>query len=136
MARGRYIVRANLCVAPRKTRLVSVEFDGRFVLATFEADAKIAEGVCEIDQNLRHALGMVGQRSYGYTVELRPQPGRAYLAALVRPRHLCLSLHQPNWTDSEKAVCILHPKSITVLGIAEGEQVEIECARRAPASGP
>ncbi|HEU4543222.1 MAG TPA: gamma-glutamylcyclotransferase family protein [Jiangellaceae bacterium] len=129
---GRYIVRANprLFGDSRGARLVSVEFDGRTTVAAFAAAAEVQEGSCEIDQNLRHALGMIGQNCYGYTVTLRPEVGGRVRPTLVKPRNLCLKVRQTNWTDSEKRVCILHPKNIVMLGIKEGEQVEIESSTR------
>jgi hypothetical protein len=129
---GHYIVRANpgAVIGSSKARLVSVEFNGRITTARLQSVPELPDRLCEMDQNLRHALGMIGQNSYGYTVVLRAQSSRNILPAVVAPRTLCLKIHQTNWTDSEKRICILHHRNIAMLGIKEGEQIEIECSTR------
>lgn len=125
-SKGRYIVRAH----PRdvRTETVLIKFDGRLASAVLESTADISPGFCEIDQNLRHALGMTGKNSYGYTVELIPARHRRLTIPAMRTRQLHMQVGQTNWSDSEKRICVLHPRNLALLGIKEGEHVRIEVA--------
>ncbi|EMD21916.1 gamma-glutamylcyclotransferase family protein [Amycolatopsis azurea] len=123
---GHYLVRVHpRTLGKVKSRLVTVEFDGRVTVAALDITEEVAERSCEIDQNLRHALGMIGQNCYGYTVGIHPLSGMRNRVDLVRPRSLTLLVHQTNWIDSEKRICVLHERSLALLGIKEGEHVEI-----------
>lgn len=127
---GRYLVRGNpeALGIPKRSRQVVVEFNGKVTVASFDPCDEIDKDACEMDQNLRHALGMAGQKCYGQTVTIRKFERNRVLPALVQPRNLCLKVRQTNWTESEKRICILHPKNIALLGLEEGEYVEIECS--------
>ncbi|MFI6168856.1 gamma-glutamylcyclotransferase family protein [Nocardia sp. NPDC051052] len=129
-AHGRYLIRANPSAVdlPRNARRVLVEFDGKTTVANFDPSADIPDNVCEMDQNLRHALGMSGRDGYGQTVTLRAIKRRRIPRYLVESRNLCLRVQPTNWNDSEKRICILHPKNIVLLGLEEGEHVEVECS--------
>ncbi|WP_330249820.1 gamma-glutamylcyclotransferase [Nocardia sp. NBC_00565] len=129
-SRGRYLIRANPASLglPKNTKRVMVEFDGKATVASFDACAEVPDGICEMDQNLRHAFGITGQKCYGQAVMIRSVKRKRVMPALVEPRNLCLTVRQTNWTDSEKRICVLHPKNIVLLGLEEGEHVEIECS--------
>ncbi|MEU7789710.1 gamma-glutamylcyclotransferase family protein [Amycolatopsis sp. NPDC049159] len=131
-SRGRCIVRASPRSVPgyAKGSLVSVTFDRKVSIASLHVSPEIPEGLCEIDQNLRHALGMVGQNCYGYTADLQVHHKARLQSTLARPRNLCLKVRQTNWMDSEKRICILHPYYISMIGVNEGDHVEIECSTR------
>ncbi|MFI7119547.1 gamma-glutamylcyclotransferase family protein [Amycolatopsis sp. NPDC049868] len=123
---GHYLVRVNpRTLGKVKSRLATVEFDGRVTVAALDSAEEVAENSCEMDQNLRHALGMIGQNCYGYTAVVHPLSGVRNRVDLVRPRSLTLLVHQTNWIDSEKRICVLHERSLALLGIKEGEHVEI-----------
>ncbi|MER6665516.1 gamma-glutamylcyclotransferase family protein [Amycolatopsis japonica] len=125
-AGGHYLVRVNpRTLGTTKSGLATVEFDGRVTVAALDVTEEVAEHSCEMDQNLRHALGMIGQNCYGYTVSVQPLSGMRNRVDLVRPRSLTLLVHQTNWIDSEKRICVLHERSLALLGIKEGEHVEI-----------
>jgi hypothetical protein len=124
---------------PKLGRFCVVVTDGgsreHACIAKVRFDDAVPAGQCALDSNVRHALGLEA----GMRVTLRPVSrrwlragplplARTYgvgLGFLIRPRSLTLPVHQPDWLDSEKNICVLHSRSIRLLGLAEGEFVRI-----------
>lgn len=104
-------------------------------IARVRFDDSVPAGRCALDSNIRHALDL----DAGMDLTLRPvskrwiRVGRLPLAKtygiglgfLIRPRSLTLPVHQPDWLDSEKNICVLHSRSIRLLGLVEGEFVRV-----------
>ena len=93
--------------------------------------------VCEVDQNVRHAVGIIGDEGYGATVMLHRvvAPRFRFARPLIKPRMLYLRLQRPRWMDSEKSICVLHENNIRMLGLSEGDYVDVYFAAEIPASG-
>jgi gamma-glutamylcyclotransferase (GGCT)/AIG2-like uncharacterized protein YtfP len=80
-------------------------------------------GTCQLDQSVRHALGMPGRESYGSHVDLVPVSRRRKVFVRIWPRELTLQAWPSSWLDSEKKIVVLHPNVIRLLGLVEGEVV-------------
>ena len=89
--------------------------------------AAMAHDTCEVDQNVRHALGILGYESYGATVTLHPVAASRFrfVRPLIQPRMLFLRLQRPRWMDSEKSICVIHEKNIRLLGLTEGDYIDV-----------
>jgi gamma-glutamylcyclotransferase len=107
-----------------------VAWQGRAVVAKVMPTDDIDEG-CQLDQTLRESLHFPGRASYGHKVTIHPLKRRIVDSPLLRPRSLVLPVFPPAWLDSEKNLCILHPRNIAQLGLVEGEYVNIICVVRA-----
>lgn len=130
--RGRYIIRMNTDTASnfKAKREAAIEFQDKIAVADVQIDNAVPLGQCEIDQNLRHTLGIHGLDTYGHVVKLNPLESSQRLFRILQPRTLSLSVYRTNWSDSEKRICILHPKNLSLLGLKEGEHVTMEYAHR------
>lgn len=108
-------------------RLAAVRHGTLVCIAKVNRVAGIPASACEVDQNVRHVLGIVGYESYGATVTLhRVDAHRSrFVRPLIQPRTLFLRLQRPRWMDSEKSICVLHEKNIRLLGLSEGEYVDV-----------
>lgn len=87
--------------------------------------------VCQLNQNIRHALGIIGRETYGATVSVHPVGQPVRRLPLVMPRSLCLPLYRPSWLDSEKNIVVLHPRAIQLLGLYPGDYARLRVAVRA-----
>jgi hypothetical protein len=108
-------------------RLAAVRHGARVCTAKVHRIPGIAPDACEVDQNVRHALGIVGYETYGATVTLHPvgAPRFRLVRPLIQPRMLFLRLQRPRWMDSEKSICVLHEKNIRLLGLTEGDYIDV-----------
>jgi gamma-glutamylcyclotransferase (GGCT)/AIG2-like uncharacterized protein YtfP len=109
------------------SRLAAVRRGKSVCIAGVRRVDGLSSDACEIDQNVRHALGIVGYETYGATVTLHPvvAPRFRLFRPLVRPRVLFLKLQMPRWMDSEKSICVLHENNIRLLGLSEGDYVDV-----------
>jgi hypothetical protein len=82
-----------------------------------------APGACQLDQSVRHALGMPGRESYGSHVQLVPLSRQRRIFVRIWPREFALQAWPSSWLDSEKKIVVLHPNVIRLLGLDEGEVV-------------
>jgi hypothetical protein len=94
------------------------------------------EGVCQLNQSARAALGMEGRWSYGQRLALHPLAGSLPAPALVQPRSLSLPLYRPAHTDSEKNIVVLHERNLELLGVAPGDFVRLRVAVSADRDSP
>ena len=103
-------------------RLAAVRHGMLVCSAKVRRSAEIAHDTCEVDQNVRQALGIGGYESYGATVTLHPVAASRlrFVRPLIQPRMLFLRLQRPRWMDSEKSICVIHEKNIRLLGLTEG----------------
>lgn len=126
-AKGMNLVKVSKSVAESLGlgRMAVVVHGGKACLAKVAYLDSLDHHTCHLDQSIRDVLGMPGRESYGYSVSLHPLKGRMRGVPLVSPRSLVLSLMRPSKFDSEKNICVLHPKQIDLLGLREGEYVEI-----------
>jgi hypothetical protein len=108
-------------------RLAAVRHGTLTCIAKVNRVAGVPANACEVDQNVRHVLGIVGYESYGATVTLHrvDAPRFRFVRPLIQPRTLFLRLQRPRWMDSEKSICVLHEKNIRLLGLSEGEYVDV-----------
>jgi hypothetical protein len=108
--------------------LAVVEVGERRCVVRVLIDDDLAAEYCRLDQNVRDALGVPGQLTYGATAFLHPCADRTSRWSLVRPRFLVLPVTVPARLDSEKNIAILHPKNIGLLGLHEGDYVRLRTA--------
>jgi gamma-glutamylcyclotransferase (GGCT)/AIG2-like uncharacterized protein YtfP len=87
-ARGIGLARIHPDDAEDLSGPVAVVLHERAVVAELCTDADCSPGQIELDQGLRHALGMPGRESYGFDVALAKLSGRPPASRLVRPRML------------------------------------------------
>jgi hypothetical protein len=88
-----------------------------------------------MDQTLRHALGIMGQLTYGHTAEVCEAPRGALSRPTLHPRTLTLKLHQAQQIDAEKGICVMEERNLLLLGLQPGDFVDIRYARPSP-EGP
>jgi gamma-glutamylcyclotransferase (GGCT)/AIG2-like uncharacterized protein YtfP len=105
--------------------LAAVVCGEKAVLARVTALEECDPHSCELDQSARHALGMPGFEVYGGTITAAPVRRVLRDMPFVRPRAMPLQVHPPSWLDSEKQIAVLHPKTISLLGLIEGEWVRL-----------
>lgn len=109
-------------------RLAVVEVDARGCVVSVLVDDDLPPAQCRLDQNVRDALGVPGQWTYGATALLHRCADRSSRWAFVRPRFLVLPVSVPARLDSEKNIAVLHPKNIGLLGLHEGDYVRLRTA--------
>ena len=110
---------------PHHVGMKGLRLGDRAVLVDCYERPDLAEGVLAVDQNVRHALGVVGMEVYGHTMELVDVSPPVPRYRIVAPRGLVLPVHYPHWLDSEKSLVVLHPKNMALLGVKESEYVDI-----------
>jgi hypothetical protein len=93
-----------------------------------EQDRLDRSGRCRLDQNVRDALGVPGQWTYGATALLHPCADRTSPWSFIQPRFLVLPVTAPARLDSEKNIAVLHHKNIGLLGLHEGDYVRLRTA--------
>lgn len=126
-AKGRSILRVSESVAERLSlgKLAAIVYRKKACLAYVVHLNTLDDFTCQVDQNIRQALGIPGRVSYGACVSLYPVAGRELRFPLVRPRSLTLPLRRAAWIDSEKNICVLHPKNIALLGLNDGQYIKV-----------
>lgn len=126
-ARGMNLLKVSRSVAKKLGlgKLAVVVYGQKACLAKVAYLDTSQENVCQVDQSIRHALGIPGRRSYGACVSLHPVVGKELPFPFVKPRSHVLRLHRPSWLDAEKNICVLHANNIRLLGLNEGEYVKI-----------
>lgn len=129
-AQGMGLLRIPRPVARRLSlgHLVVVVYRTKACLAKVAYVDTLDDPTCQVDQNIRHALGIPGRESYGACVSLHPVVRRELTFPFIKPRSLILPLHRPSWLDSEKNICVLYANNIGLLGLNEGEYVKIRVA--------
>jgi len=133
--RGIPQVRVKAHSAPPKTSTyVRVSFGHRSTIGRQVRDAQLHEGNCGLDQSLRQALGIAGQKVYGHTVTVEALRDGPRPRDTIGARSLVLGLHQARVADCEKRLCVLHPRNMTLLGCAEGDFVTLFRTSNAPES--
>ena len=126
-AKGKGLLKVSRSVA-KKLQLVNfaaVVYGRKACLAKVAHLDTLYDHTCQVDQNIRHAIGIPSRESYGFHVYLHPVVGTELTFPFVKPRWLNLPLHRPSWLDSEKNICVLHTNNIRLLGLEEGQYVEI-----------
>jgi hypothetical protein len=88
------------------------------------------QGICQLNQSVRAALGMEGRHSFGQRVALYPLDGSLDPPALIHPRPLALRLYRPARTDSEKNIVVLHEKNMQLIGVTPGDFVRLRVASK------
>ena len=109
-------------------RLAVVEVGERRCVVRVLVDDDLPTRHCRLDQNVRDAIGVVGQLTYGSTALLRPCADRVLRWSPIRPRFLVLPITVPARLDSEKSIAVLHPNNIRLLGLNEGDYVRVRTA--------
>jgi hypothetical protein len=131
-SKGMGLVKLAPAVAARERlrHLVVVRAGRNACVGKLIVDEGVQEGSIQVDQNIRHALGMYGYEMYGTTVSVHSVLGRGRRLGLplVNPRSLFLRLHRPRWMDSEKGVAVVHPSNMRLLGLSEGEYAAVSYA--------
>ena len=135
-ASGVHVVRLNPAdfTGPRRG-WAAIAVDDRSTLAHLQLSPDVARGACEVDQNLRHALEPPGAHRDVVTAQVGSIKGPVPRGTLLKPRGLHLPLHQPNWLDSEKNICVLNLSNMKLLGVEEGDYVTIVCCPQQAVSG-
>lgn len=100
----------------------------RCVVRVLIDDGLQAGEECRLDQNVRDAIGVPGQETFGATATLDPCDNRTVRWSFIRPRFLVLPVNTPARLDSEKNIAVLHPKNIRLLGLNEGDYVRLRTA--------
>lgn len=128
-ARGMGLVKINPAVKKERSlgHYAAVVYCGRPALAEVCETEECSENCCELDQSIRHALGIPGRESFGAHVTLTRVTGRrgGRWPQLIRSHTLVLPVWPPSWADSEKQIAVLHEKTIATLGLAPGEVIRI-----------
>jgi hypothetical protein len=105
----------------------AVRFGKAMAIARTVRDPRLPSDVCEVDQHLRTALGFGGQDTYGHTITVHPLKRTNIRGGLMSPRTLVLPRRNPAWVDGERGICVLHPRTISLLGLAEGQHATLAC---------
>ena len=134
-ARGMPIVRVNSRKPGGNDHLCVVEHCGNAALAVMVHDPDVDEETCELDQAIRHCLGILGRFAFGAHVRLVDTDMRAYRPFRVNTRALSLPVLRPSVLDAEKNIVTMHPKNIALMGLAEGDYVEILAPQRTASGG-
>lgn len=103
----------------------TVEFLGHICPVEINSDTNAREGICQLNQAARTALGIYGRYSYGQHVALRPTRGQLSPLRPVSPRTLTLAQRRPEKLDSESNLVVLHENAFTRLGIEPGDYVRL-----------
>lgn len=129
-AEGMYIVSLSRSAVKRLGlgALAVVAHANKSCLAKVTHLDSLDQHTCQLDQTIRQALGFPGRECYGAFVTVHPVRGRIRALPFVKPRSLVLPLYRASWLDSEKNICVLHSKNIALLGLNEGNYVEISAA--------
>lgn len=93
--------------------------------AKFAHDPLIPANTCQLDQSIRHALGIKGRHSFGAFIQLASSQKRFFSFPLISPRVLVLPMYRSSVLDVEKQTCILNQRNVKLLGIEEGNYVRI-----------
>jgi len=130
-ARGMNILKISKSVAKRLKvrRFSAVAYGNKVCLAKVAYLETLDKHSCQLDQSIRHSLGIRGRECYGATVVIHPVTGKRLIFPFVSPRSLVCSLYRPVWADSEKNICVLHLNSIRLLGLRQGEYVRLQLVR-------
>ncbi len=126
-----YIVKMNPAdLKPFKNKKFAIiDYFGKKVLVKLVKSDEVKPRYCEVDQAIRNALGFPGRECYGSLVSIqevkRSLEWNSFIQRLFPSRSLVLPLYRGSWLDSEKNICIMHPKLISLLGLEEGEYVNI-----------
>ena len=116
--------------AKRELRsFAAVVYRERACLVRVEELPEAEEGHCQLNQTVRHVLGIPGRLCYGATVELFPVRRRQRPFPFVEPRPLCLPLFRPSYLDAENNSCVLDSRNIALLGIEAGQYVRLRVVR-------
>lgn len=127
-ASGVHVVRLNPADFKGAGRgWVAITVNNRSTPAHLQISLGVEIGTCEVDQNLRYALELRDPHYYGAKAQLGSIKGPLPRGRLLKPRGLHLPLHQPNWLDCEKNICVLNLSNMKLLGVEEGEYVTILC---------
>jgi gamma-glutamylcyclotransferase (GGCT)/AIG2-like uncharacterized protein YtfP len=126
-AKGLGLLKVSSSIAEKlKLRdFAAVIYEDKRCLAQLQLVDSLDDDSCQLDQSVRHILGILGRETYGFRVSITPIVGRRLGFPLVNPRTLMLKVCPPAWLDSEKNICILHENNIRLLGLNEGEYVRI-----------
>ncbi len=99
-------------------------------VATVGQGVKAADGGCVlVDQVLRNALG-VELQEHVWVRPLSPQRTRLTDLVLGRPRWTTLRVQRADLTTAEQPVVLLPDLVMSVLGVAEGDEVYVEAVGR------
>lgn len=130
-ARGMNILKISKSVAKRLKvrRFAAVAYGDKVCFAKVAYLETLDEHSCQLDQSIRHSLGIRGRECYGATVVIHPVTAKRLIFPFVSPRSLVCSLYRPVWADSEKNICVLHSNSIRLLGLRQGEYVRLQLVR-------
>lgn len=106
-----------------------VEYFGKKVLVKVIIDDAVKHGYCHIDQTIRNALGFPGRETFGSRVKIKNMTKtiewNPLFQKLFPSRSLVLPLYRGSWLDSEKGICVMNEKLISILGLEKGEYVNI-----------
>jgi gamma-glutamylcyclotransferase len=99
-----------------------------WALAKLDVSSEVVSGTCEADQTVRASLGFPLRYCYGHRVVIQKALGEVPGWSPIEPRSLMLSLHSPSGLDTEKNYCVLHPASISALGLQPGNYLRLYVA--------
>lgn len=129
-ARGIPIVRMNTRMQYSKDHFCVLEHGDRTALAVLVHDPNLEPEICQLDQSIRHCLGILGRYVFGSSVQIVNTDCRAYFPLSINTRALSLPVAIASALDMEKKIVTLHPKNIALLGISEGDYVKILAPQR------
>lgn len=110
----------------KKNRFCIVTYKDKICAAKPIFDKEVQIGTCELDQTIRHSIDIIGRYAFGTSVGIFPSDEKIRRFFLLTPRTLTLPLHRPSISDSEKHISVLHENNIRLLGIDEGDYIEIK----------
>ncbi len=111
--------------------IAAVFYRGRACPVEVVIDEAFGPGMCQMSQQTRAALGILGRYPYGQRVELAPLRGALRSRGPIAPRPLILRHGRPNQRDSEKNIVVLHDDNLTLLGVSAGDYVRVRVAKPA-----
>ena len=105
-----------------------ISYKDKICPVRFAYDQKIASNECFIDQSIRSALRIKGWEGFGTFVNINSSIAKTHSLTLFKPRTLVLPCRKPSYLDAEKEICVLHGNHIKMLGVEEGDYVNIQSA--------
>jgi hypothetical protein len=127
------VIQVSTDAATALSRYGVVSFNGLHGIGRIVANEKLAGNCVAVDQRLRHAVGLRGQLAFGHTGTVHPldrAPERFLLT-----RTLALRLSEARIGDAERGLVVMHERNLTLLGVSDGDFVDVIRAVRTGDAG-